>query len=335
MPVMERLIRATHKLLALAICLTLCATVLSYLGGIHWRFDYLAHGRVQWCALSAVLLAAGLATVAKESIAKRYIVLATGAFGRNAYPIAAFSFAPPPTVKQANGPPTLRVMAVKVNIGNRQYDAVIHDIERENPDLLLIMEVNRSWMRHLAKIERAYPYKIAAPRQHAFGMVLYSKTPFVGQRIEEWGAYRLPYIVATTRDNDGNLLRILGVHTVPPVGETAAFSNHRQSRHIFDSMSDREGPIIMLGDWNDTPWSYSYRTLLSGSNFKNAAQGRLPAPTWRTGFLGGIMIDHIFVKKMRVGGWHTGQKIASDHRAVIADLQVIPKRNNIVGLQRR
>ena len=291
MPNVERIVRATHKPLALAVTLTLGATVLSYLGGVAWRFDYLAHGRVQWCVLSAVLFAAALATLLKAPIAKRYVALAALAVGLNFYPIAEFLLVSPPALANGADAPALRVMSVNVNVGNRHYDKTVHEILDENPDLLLMMEVKRSWMRHLATLDKVYPYKIAAPKRHAFGMVLYSKRPYTAWRIEEWGPYRIPDIVATLRDDASHTLRVLGVHTVPPVSETAASNNRRHSKHIFDSVLDREGPILLLGDWNDTPWSHSYRSLLGGTGFQNAAQGKLPAPTWRTGLLGGIMID--------------------------------------------
>ena len=52
------------ELLALAeqLRIPIAATLLSFLGGLHWRFDYLAHGRVQLCVAATAVLALALST---------------------------------------------------------------------------------------------------------------------------------------------------------------------------------------------------------------------------------------------------------------------------------
>ena len=319
---MLKFLNATNSLTAAAIVLLFCATVLSFLGGFYWRFDYLAHGRVQLCALTAVLFLLTLLTLPTRPIAGRFIALSAIALGLNLYPILGFYLDRPARISSGENSTAFRAMAMNVNVANRHYAKAIREIRRENPDVLLVMEVNNDWMTQLSAIEGVYSYKVAAPQQNGFGMTLYSKSAFVSGKIGYWGQYQIPYIVALLKDPTGNTVRFFGIHTVPPISQAAATSNHRQSRYLMERARDENGPIVMMGDWNDTPWSHSYRALMNGFDFDNAAQGGFPTATWRPGFFGGIAIGHFFVKNMRAGNWHVGRDVGSDHRAVIADLQI-------------
>lgn len=305
-----------------ALLLLAVLTALSFLGGYYWLFDYVAHGRIQLLFFSALgLFATGFLTI-KTSVRKFSLLLSGLVFAANLYPVATFYFDDPPSMAENRAAPILRVMSVNILTRNNRYADVMEEIVATDPDLLLVMEVDRLWMRELAQLSQRYPHRVGIVTAHNFGMVLFSKTPFASKQIYEWGRFRIPYINATIRQTNGQVIRVYGVHAVPPVRKERLRDNQQQRKVLMTEASQFEGPVIMLGDWNDTPWSRSYKQILSGTGFKNAASGSIPLPTWRPFFFGGLMIDHIFVKGFQIRNWHVGGDIGSDHRAVIAEVQV-------------
>ena len=81
------------------------------------------------------------------------------------------------------------------------------------------------------------------------------------------------------------------------------------------------GPLILLGDLNLTPWSPIYGDFIRRSGLVNSSQGRAIHPSWPSFsplFL--IPIDHclhndgIAIKSERVG-----KSVGSDHLPVIVE----------------
>lgn len=93
----------------------------------------------------------------------------------------------------------------------------------------------------------------------------------------------------------------------------------REIRAVIDST---RYPVILAGDFNDTPSSYTYRKLKGDMTDGFQAQGNGFGGTFR--YLGGILrIDYIFYDDGFAGvGYHIPADDLSDHKAVIADLRL-------------
>lgn len=92
----------------------------------------------------------------------------------------------------------------------------------------------------------------------------------------------------------------------------------REIRGIIDST---RGPLILVGDFNDTPSSYAYRQLRGSLTDGFRAAGNGYGGTFR--YIGGLLrIDYIFCNKdFRFVGYRTMPDDVSDHKAVIAELR--------------
>ena len=79
-------------------------------------------------------------------------------------------------------------------------------------------------------------------------------------------------------------------------------------------------PVIVMGDFNLTPWSPHFLDFESTSGLRRAKQGVGLTPTWYArgaSFPMGLVIDHMFVSGvLQIDEYHVGEDIGSDHRSV-------------------
>jgi len=314
-----------QKLTQTCLFLLCLITIMSFLGKYWWVFDLLAHFRMQYilCALSG-LIALAIINLITGQINKKYIGIAILLSLINIYPVMGFYFQKGAIGQDVQPNNIIKVMSLNLYDQNNDYANTLIEIEHQDPDLLFLIEFTHKWARNLSKIDTRYPYKIALPRKDSFGIALYSKTPFHKKNIKYWGDYRLPYVEATLKTKPRDRLHILGFHTNVPLRKMKNKDNHNQLAFMLEQATKFKQPTIILGDFNNTPWSYSYQASIRGKNLYNASRRSLLYATWMKHLLGGLFIDHIIVTNdIYVQNWSIGNDIGSDHRAIIADIAIL------------
>src|SRR5262245_25992548 len=84
------------------------------------------------------------------------------------------------------------------------------------------------------------------------------------------------------------------------------------------------GPVIMLGDFNCTPWSPAFAELEARSRLRNSQLGFGTNPTWPT-YLPGMQlpIDHCLLSASLVAvDRFVGPAFGSDHYPLVVDVGV-------------
>ena len=78
--------------------------------------------------------------------------------------------------------------------------------------------------------------------------------------------------------------------------------------------------FIVMGDFNDTIWSFSFQRFLKKSGLTPTGTGLLP--TWPSFFLPvGIQIDHALVKGFDHTYFKIGGQNGSDHLPIMLSMQ--------------
>lgn len=97
----------------------------------------------------------------------------------------------------------------------------------------------------------------------------------------------------------------------------------RQVHELEQLIDSARGPLILAGDFNDTPSSYTYRRIARRLRDGFRAAGHGYGSTFR--HLGGVLrIDYLFSNdSLRCVGYRTLPDAVSDHRAVIADFRFV------------
>lgn len=238
-----------------------------------------------------------------------------------------------------NPPPApsgrLRVMSYNVLVHNRQQAAVLTEIRRHDPDVLVIIEYTPFWKQALQELKQDYPHALEEPRGHGFGIALFSKRP-LGQPQSVRGmpaAGEMPALQATV-DFGGRPLEIVGVHLINPLGNDQLALRDRQFEVLAGELAAAPVERVVAGDFNCTTWSPDMREFLARTGLRDSRQGFGLRPSWHPAgmpFLE-IPIDHALVSRgLSVLDRRVGNQAGSDHRPVIVDLawpQATPAAGN-------
>ena len=125
----------------------------------------------------------------------------------------------------------------------------------------------------------------------------------------------------------GTRVGLLGVHLHWPLGSANSRLRNEELDGIAAFAGSRKEPLLVAGDFNVTPWSTHFRGAVARSGLGDCAQGSGFAPTWPAQFLPlGIRIDHCLASRewSRIDV-RTGPSLGSDHRPLIADLNLAPR----------
>ncbi|HZW65680.1 MAG TPA: endonuclease/exonuclease/phosphatase family protein, partial [Hanamia sp.] len=197
----------------------------------------------------------------------------------------------------------------------------------------------------------SYGVKNDFDKYHHFGIIIFSKFPIVRKQtlVNKPDSYNSTFqFVDVVRNED--TFRIFNVHlqslkfsqenlnyldkgTVPSEGNLAESKNiiykiklgvlkrASQANFIKDEMNHSPYPIIVCGDFNDVPVSYSYEKI--GKGMKNAfvEKGSGISRTFSS-ISPTLRIDNIFTdQNFKVVDYTRIKKSYSDHFPIIADLE--------------
>lgn len=289
-------------------------TLTAFLGRIWWGFDLTTHFRVQYFA-GLLLLAIGFALKRRFAVA--------GVFGGfailNGVVVVPYSYAGRTSVPAVSQ--TLRVMLMNVHTGNRRHELVESTIRNYDPDLVVLLEVNNEWMSRLTEVLARYPQVCQEPREDNFGIALLSKLPLEDPKIVELGQAEVPSVTAAFRFAD-RTFRILGTHPLPPANREQSRLRNQQLEALAEFVAARDGPVIVLGDLNITPWSPHFQKLVRRTGLTDSARGFGWQTTWPANFFPlRIAIDHgLLSPDLCVVARSVGPNIGSDHLPLVMDL---------------
>lgn len=248
-------------------------TAASFLGGLGPLFDITSHFPVQYFA--GLLLAAGV------FCALRRWKTAAG-FGAaalvNLCQFAPLFFGGPSGVNPEDGT-DLTLMSVNVQRSNHDHALVVDAIKRASPDAFALLEVDRRWLDAMAELEGEYPYSIKEPRDHNFGLALYSRTPLQNARAVRFVTNGVLSIVSGI-ELEGGLVTVVATHPVPPSAGSSTRERNRQLAAIADFAKELDGPAVVIGDLNTTPWNRHFKKLVEEGRLTDSAKGFGLQSTW-------------------------------------------------------
>lgn len=281
-----------------------------------------------------------LARPAKEHAAWVVVILAVA--GWHLHHIVPFTSAWPTEVPTAKVQPggdqmTLKVLTANVTFTNEHYDELLDMVQRADPDLLLLIEVDSSWAEGLAQLDEHYDYRIGEQRDEGQGLMLWSRFPLLEEEVKHLVSDRRPSVFVTLDVPDIGPVRFVGAHPVPPglqerVADDDDIENRRDSRERDAELmliarhvqEDPDNRWIVTGDFNDVGWSYTTRLFADLSDLKDPRRGRRLLSTYHADYpLWRYPIDHLFVSD----GFHLVdldrvRVVGSDHFGIVTTLAV-------------
>lgn len=321
---------------ALATVTTL-ATTLSLSRARAWWVRAMDFPRLQLAALGAVSLACACSTRKHLSREDRWLAGATGAavLVQLAHFAKYTPFTPKQVLRKPDQPGTVvSILTANVRMRNTHAEKLVALVRRRNPDLLLLLEVNKRWTRQLEPLYPLYPHRVLHPLENTYGLMLLSRFPLQAPQVRFLVQADVPSIRTRLRLNGGKEVWFYGLHPRPPVrgnldGEIELpGSAPRDAELIVAAMETRDlrDPIIVAGDFNDVAWSHTTRRFQRLSRTLDPRVGRGLYSTFHArNRLLRFPLDHLFISEHFAMVEFTREAdIGSDHFPLYARLVIAP-----------
>lgn len=236
--------------------------------------------------------------------------------------------------------PVLTVMSANLLVGHAEEGALLAEIARHDPDLLIFQEYTPEKAAVLVPaLAVRYPHRHEAMRGHAFGGAVFSKLPFVGEpeeaphaelRAELGAALRRGGVVGIQDPQIRVVIEFAGapvvvqnVHDAPPMGGSYLAEQRRFIGWLARWAAGEPRAVLIAGDFNSTPESVNAADLrAAGLTEAHAAAGVGRGGSWPTegllSWLPRVRIDQVWTKGLRCVSSAVGAPNASDHRPVVA-----------------
>jgi endonuclease/exonuclease/phosphatase (EEP) superfamily protein YafD len=221
---------------------------------------------------------------------------------------------------QANGP---KVFALNVWGRNRSYDQVIDLVRREDPDVVVMIEVTREWRRALMALTRDYPYHLDCVGKSNCDLMLFSKRKWVSAAaLHDYRTYAS--VIEARIEFDDGPLTVIGTHLMRPIGIGDLEGQMAQTEVLARRIEAASGRTLVVGDFNAVPWGRVVTTLetRTGLRVLPGLEGTWPAPMpWPLR----LPIDQAMASPDTiVASRRIGPAVGSDHAPVIVQLAKPP-----------
>ncbi len=206
-------------------------------------------------------------------------------------------------------------------------------IQKKQPDIICIQEYYEPNSAHFS----SYPYRFVHFRKgHKMGHAVFSKYPIVNSAAFDFkGSHNNSIYVDVVKAND--TIRIYNLHLqshgiLPTVSYlqdedkdrirtrmSAAFKQQEiQVKEIIAHKATSPYPVLVCGDFNNTPFSYIYRKMKNGMRDAFLERGNGIGTSFKFDFYP-MRIDYIFTSEtFEVIDFETLNVTFSDHRPVSA-----------------
>jgi endonuclease/exonuclease/phosphatase (EEP) superfamily protein YafD len=287
---------------------TVAGTFLGFLGRSSWVFDLLGSFRFQYLWLGMLAIAAlawngwwrwipivGLAALVNLAAVGPYL------WG---------SIAEPATDDR------LTIVHLNTQAGNRDKAAVVEFVRSVDADLVFLAEVTPELLELIDDAELPFQSVTGTPVSTPIGLLALSRDPTYSGRVTNLGGSRVPALLLEG-NFAGSPVEILAFHTSSPGEEARSSARDDQLADAAVLVLERDTPMILVGDFNATPWTGAFRETLE-AGLVDAQRGRGVAGSWPAGW--GpfkIPIDHLLhTPELTTTTFSFGDSAGSDHRSL-------------------
>jgi endonuclease/exonuclease/phosphatase (EEP) superfamily protein YafD len=161
------------------------------------------------------------------------------------------------------------------------------------------------------------------PRDDNFGIAVLSRRPLLSAEVLFLGTGGLPSIRADV-EHGGQTLTVVATPPIPPINEFATGVRDAQLTAIAEMISQLDHAAVLVGDFNDSPWSPTFRDLIRVSGMESAARGLRSLYTWPVGLVPlFVQLDHcLHTPELAAHGFKVLASIGADHYPIECRLSV-------------
>jgi endonuclease/exonuclease/phosphatase (EEP) superfamily protein YafD len=283
--------RWLDRLLLIAAALVAAVNVLPLGARLLWMLELTSHFRVQYVAVTVLLLA--LLALRRRFVACAVLV---GAGAISAVSVLPYLPLGPATEARAAGA-TAPLKVLTVNVSFLQFSArrLLEIVREADPDVVVVQELTPHAESVLADLDAEFPHHHKFPADGPVGIGLWSRHELESGTTIALG--RSPAIEARVRSPTG-VFTVIGVHLRAPTTALRAAARNQQLRELASRSAAVVGPLIVAGDLNTTPYSPYFTAWLEAGALTDSRRGRTLSVSWPAMLpLAGIPIDHVAVNR--------------------------------------
>ncbi len=244
-------------------------------------------------------------------------------------PLAEVQVLPADTANQSEV--SVSLMVANVLMSNLSSDRLLGIIEREQPDILLLVETDAWWASQLEGLDAHYPHSVKHPLPNTYGMMLFSAYPLKAPRVETLIDDDVPSVHTVVELSHRTWIWLSCLHPKPPAPQEATVTTPRDAellwvaRQIFEK---KLYPAIVAGDLNDVAWSYTTRRFTQISGLLDPRIGRGMFNSFHAQIpLVRFPVDHVFHSRdFRLVDLRRLDYFGSDHYPMLVTLSYEPQR---------
>jgi endonuclease/exonuclease/phosphatase (EEP) superfamily protein YafD len=213
---------------------------------------------------------------------------------------------------------SLRLMSFNTRITRHNADAVAQEVLRNDPDVAILVEFGEDKRSALETLKARYPFQADCFATADCYMVIVAKFPFAN--VESRGVWEGPPLIKASFGSELAGVTVVGVHTIRFPHQRAQLNQVEELARYLDTI---EGPRVVSGDFNATPYSRILSTFADRSRMERITV--LPSwPAWLQ--LPQLAIDHVFASRgvRMIETARIGRNSGSDHYPIIVGLAVSP-----------
>lgn len=233
-----------------------------------------------------------------------------------------------PLPDDVDGMSCMRVLSFNVLQPNDKYDAVAAMIDREDPDVLLLMETNQAWVDALRPQLARYPFQLIEPLENTYGMTFATRMRVERANMVANTSSNTPTLYATLNTGDGARFELIGLHPRPPLPGESTETRDANIARAGSKTPEELDNVLAIGDFNDVPWSRTTQNFVAEGGYLDPRVGRGSFATFPARFaLLGWPLDQLFVKNgVKVESFRLlDDDTGSDHLALRADVCAGPE----------
>lgn len=310
------------------------ASLLGFFGNLWWGFELLDHLRLQYVWM--LLLALAINAFVRHP----WMWVLGIPLGLNLALILPL-FWNPIQIEKLSSEGTLRILHVNLDRDNSQFDRTLNYIQSQDADVVFLQEVTPTWFKHIESNLPKYRVVLSSPQDNSQGVTMLLPVAPSGAiefleppeiiHLPEWS--ERPLITATIRWK-GQDVKLLSLHTTRPRNAGTSKFQQREFDEVANWSRQQQEKlghsVVILGDFNNTPWSGRSRKFLRDSNTIDSQRGFGLQPTWMAGlpFPLQIAIDRC-VHSRQIAALHRkiGISIGSDHLPLWVELTMLGTGN--------